>query len=84
MSEAPTDNINSHIASRVASALGQAIIDSISAEVRAHAFHQQLVQSREHLMELETDVANLQAQVKNLQPRPNEVTEEASDSRPSW
>lgn len=67
MSEAPTDNINSHIASRVASALGQAIIDSISAEVRAHTFHQQLVQSREHLMELETDVSNLQAQVKNLQ-----------------
>ena len=83
MSEAPTDNINSHIASRVATALGQAIIDSISAEVRAHAFHQQLVQSREHLMELETDVANLQAQVKNLQPCAGEVTKKPSDETPA-
>lgn len=79
MSEAPNVDINSHIASRVASALGQAIIDSISAEVRAHAFHQQLVQSREHLMELETDVSNLQAQVKNLQLDDDDATADRLD-----
>lgn len=73
-------DVNSAVAARVASALGQAIIDSIANAARAEALASQLAQSREHLMELETDVANLRTQVESLQPQASADIEEAFDS----